>query len=222
VKFKGNLAVETVRADFQSRITEQYPILLVPGAQQGIAPPLQPYRFEREDRLAGIQLAINSFSYYSREYPGHESFLAEIENALGIFSDMVDSIEVTRIGWRYINAIPFTRENGLLPLSRFFREDTIFGDSFKKDIRDLSYRVTLPIKEKQLNAKLDCAELEQESGEEALLLDIDAFNIKEPALSMKPLTALEEINDLHSIAYETFESLITDNYRAFLKGDNDD
>jgi uncharacterized protein (TIGR04255 family) len=221
VRFKGNLLVETIRADFQSRISEEYPVLLVPGAKAGIAPPLQPYRFERQDGLAGVQLAINSFSYYSREYPGHKSFLAGVEKALSIFSDLVNSIEVTRIGWRYINEIPFTREDGLLPLDRFFREDSIFGDSINRDIRDLSYKATLPINDKQLSIKLDCAKLDEEMGEETFLLDIDAFDIKVSAVQMQTAAALGDIAALHTVAYDAFESLISEDYRAFLKGGND-
>jgi uncharacterized protein (TIGR04255 family) len=218
VRFKGDLSIEKVRADYQGKIRSQYPNLLVPGAKQGIAPPLQPFRFESEDRLSGIQLAINSLSYFSREYLGHEDFLSEINNALDMLIKLVGPIEVTRIGWRYVNAIPFTRDNGLLPLDKYFGENHVFGNALRQQIKDLSYRVLVPITDGQVHVKLESAESSKEPGMEILLLDIDASRLHEPSSKMQLDEVMKEIEVHHEVAYKTFEDLITDSYRGFLRG----
>lgn len=221
VRFEGDLNVEAVRPKYQDMIRGEYPRLLVSGAQEGVAPSLQPIRFEDDKSGSGLQLAINSFSYYSREYPGHEAFLGHVSEKLHLFLDLLKTVRVTRVGWRYINALPFTRENGSLPLSRFFRDNYVFGNALKDGFEDLSCQLSLPIKDKRLNVKLQSAQSAMEPGAEVLLLDIDAFGVYSPSVAMDAAAVMAEVQSAHELAYETFEALISDNYRAFLKGESD-
>ncbi len=222
VRFQGDLAIEQIRPEFQTKIRDPYSQLLVPGAQEGIAPSLQPIRFEREDRLSGFQLAVNSFSHFSRSYPGNETFMGEVENGIALLLELVESVEVTRIGWRYINAIPFTRENRSLPLDRFFQENRYFGNSLQCNLYGLNYRALLPINDRQINIHLESAESSVNPGEETLLLDIDVFELKDPTVSTLEFSIVKNIREVHEEAYGVFESLITDTYRAFLKGGSDE
>jgi len=221
VRFEGDLNVERVCPEFQGLIRDHYPRLLVPGAQEGVAPSLQPIRFEDADRREGVQIAVNSFSFFSREYPGHDSFLTKASENLGLFLRLLGTVRATRIGWRYINALPFTRENGRLPLSRFFRDSNIFGDSLKDEFEDYSCNLTLPKDGTHLNVKLQSAESTVEPGAEVLVLDIDAFAIYKPSTNMDAGAIMTVIQASHDLAYETFEGLISDNYRAFLQGKSD-
>jgi len=194
---------------------------MVSGAQEGVAPFLQPIRFEDEDKRSGIQLAINSFSYYSREYPGHGTFLTQVSEKISMFLGLLGKVRVTRVGWRYINALPFTRENGSLPLSRFFKDNHVFGNALKDEFEDLSCHLSLPSNEKRLNVKLQSAQSTGEPGAEVLILDIDAFGLFSPSIIMDTPAVMAEVQSTHDLAYETFEALISDNYRAFLKGESD-
>ncbi len=36
-----------------------------------------------------------------------------------LFGETYSISKIDRLGWRYINLIPFTREDGLVPLQRF-------------------------------------------------------------------------------------------------------
>lgn len=221
VRFEGDLNVEMIRPKYQGMIRDQYPRLMVSGAQEGVAPSLQPIRFEDEDKRSGMQLAINSFSYFSHEYPGHEVFLAQATEKLGMFLGLLGAVRVTRVGWRYINSLPFTRENGSLPLSRFFQDNDVFGNALKDDFEDLSCHLSMPKKGKHLNVKLQSALSTVELGAETLILDIDAFGMYSPSVSMDAPAVMAEIHSMHNLAYDTFESLISDNYRAYLKGGSD-
>lgn len=222
VRFRGNLAVEAIRPRYQELVRADYPTLFVPAAHQGVAPSLQPIRLEKEDGACGLQLAINSFSYFSRRYPGHSLFLKEVKKTLSSFFQLLDSVVVTRVGWRYINAIPFARESGCIPLARFFESGCIFSAPIGHNLKDLSSRVVLEREREQLNLKLESAVSKTRPGEEVLLLDIDAFETLDPAQGMGLTPTLSSVKRLHTVAYDAFESLITESYRAFLKGDSDE
>lgn len=222
VRFKGDLTIESVRAEFQKKLYETYPNLLIPVAQEGIAPPLQPYRFEKEDRATGVQLAINSFSYYSRNYPGHDLFLSEIESVITILSKLHTSFEVTRIGWRYINSIPFSREDDFIPLHRFFKDNEYLGNTLSIPSRSISFKTLIPRDRNLVNISVESAESTQMPGIETILLDIDAFEVIQSPTTTELPSLIDKLKELHSKGYEVFENLISDNYREFLKGESND
>lgn len=221
IRFSGNLAVEHVRAEFQKKIKSDYPLLKVPGAQEGIAPSLQPYRFQNAEGDTGIQVAVNSFSYFSHAYPGNKVFLSKVKNALTVFFDLLGEVDVTRIGWRYVNAIPFTRKKDLLPLNRFFENGEYLSLDLAKDLSELSHHALMPIKDRLVNIKIDSATTRREAGEEIFLLDIDVYKSLDNPARMNASLMFDEIKANHDRAYGVFEDIITDNYRAFLKGDQD-
>lgn len=222
IRFKGDLRVEEIRPQFQARIKEDYPLLMVPGAHEGVAPSLQPIRFESNDRSSGFQLAINSFSHFTRSYPGHDSFLQEAKRGIEIFSALLPSVDVTRTGWRYINAIPFTREGKLLPLERFFRENPYFGNALQRGLLDVNYRAIMPINNKTVSVRLDSAKSSTDLGAETLLLDIDVFELNDPALSSQHFSLVEAVYGMHDAAIGVFERMISNAYRTYLKGESDE
>ncbi len=217
VRFRGDLRVETIRPQYHRSIRSEYPQLMVPGAEEGVAPALQHYRFENDRRTRGIQLAVHSFSCYSRDYPGHHEFLAATTRLLETFVRLIGELYVNRIGWRYINAIPFARESGLVPLHRFFQQ--IFGMDLTRDHRFTSVdcRATQPIDDALLNMTLQTVSSKDAPEEESLLLDIDAFQSFESERMEAP-SIMTEIRRVHSSGYGVFENLITENYRAHLRG----
>ena len=219
VRFRGNLKVEAIRPEFHQIIRGEFPQLMVPQAEQGVAPALQHYRFENDQSSHGVQVAVHSFSYYSRDYPGHEAFLAVVDSLLEDFVRLIGILHVNRIGWRYINAIPFARENGLVPLHRFF--DQIFGMELRRDHQFTSadMRATLPTNDTQLNLTLKTVESKDARREERLLLDIDAFKTFESQM-MDATDVMGEIRQSHASGYSVFESLITKDYRTYLVGED--
>ena len=211
--------VESIRPEFHQNIRGEFPQLMVPEAEQGVAPALQPYRFENNRKSHGVQLAVHSFSYYSREYPGHDAFLAVVDSLLAEFVRLIGHLDVNRIGWRYINAIPFARENGLVPLHRFFGQ--IFGMELTQDHLFMSadMKATLPKGDAELNIALKTVQSKDVPQEESLLLDIDAFQTYE-SKEMDATDVMSEIRRAHTSGYSVFESSITKSYRAYLLGEH--
>lgn len=223
VRFRGDLSVEQARSEFQRKIFSDYPVLKAPNALQGVAPSLQPYRFETEAGHAGVQLSINSISYFAKAYQGCDEFLDAVNKATVAFFELIEHIDATRVGWRYINAIPFTREeNGLLPLKRFFKENEIFGSALTLDLEQVNYSAVNSLEDCQLNVKIVTSTDVARADEEVIILDIDAFKTFSPTTVMDNTDMLSAIRHTHDIARSVFENLITDNYREFLKGGNDE
>ena len=219
VRFRGDLKVESNRPEFHQTIRDDFPQLKVPYAEEGVAPALQHYRFENDQSSHGVQVAVHSFSYYARDYPGHDAFFSIVDSLLEKFVRLIGALHVNRIGWRYINAIPFARENGLVPLHRFFGH--VFGMELRRDhlFTSADMRATLPINGAQLNMALKTVESKDSPQEESLLLDIDAFRTYESQL-MNASDVMDEIRHVHASGYAVFESLITKDYRAYLVGED--
>ena len=217
VGFQGELAIEVHRHEFQHRIRDTYPRLLLPHVRPEVPPQLQHYRFERKDQKAGVQLAVNSFSFYVRDYPGADKFIDDATSLFGVLQELLPRLDITRVGWRYINAIPFAREDRTIPLSRYFNCGTYFGDALDH-CQHLSLRVTKKVDAYQLNLGLGSARSAQVPEEEVLLLDIDAFRTEEQLRGISGDQAPKEIRALHDVARGVFEEVITDHYRDFLKG----
>ncbi len=220
IAFRGNLAIEAGRSGFQEEIRDQYPNLLVPQALEGVAPSLQHYRFENEDRDAGVQLAINSFSFYMKRYPGAHLFKKETRKLFDIAKPIMRSIEATRVGWRYINIIPFLRGGDSIPLDSYFSQNSIFGHCLRADYKALMLDVVMPNDDTDIHVKLGTSvydETQPELG--SLILDIDAFVDDKTRLQNMAENFDDFINLVHGAARGVFESFISDSYRKYLKGD---
>ena len=126
VRFYGEPAVETKRDQFFEKIRDIYPLVYVPPIKEGTHPSLQHYRFEKEDLSAGVTLALNSIGYFQRQYEGATKYINEFVRVFEIANKIFNIRTYSRVGWRYINAIPYVRENSLIPLSRFFRNPPSF------------------------------------------------------------------------------------------------
>lgn len=222
IRFKGELSIENNRARFQATVANRYPNLHVPKANEGVSPALQPYRFESDVDGSGIQLAINRFGYYSKDYPGHEAFIEEMGTRLSDFFTYIDGLEVTRVGWRYINAIPYIRENGQLPLNRYFKDSEYFGNFLSHDLTNIMFRFT---KERDGNGvfiKLESGETEEMPNAEILLLDIDSYRIPAGSAKMDCKEIMDQVRDAQEGALRVFEAMISDRYRAYLMEDENE
>lgn len=218
LRFFGEPVVESRRHEFYEKIRSDYPNVYVPAIAAGSHPALQRYKFEREDGSAGVTLALNALGYFQREYEGSARFIQEILRLADTANDLFQVRRFSRIGWRYINLIPFTREKTLIPLARFFNNPpSLFGiDSH--EFNEVQFRASTTYEDQKVLVNL----ASQDSGEDAdesLVFDIDAFvdNLSESGFEISQLS--EKVDNLHRIARNFFEDSITEEYRDFLRGD---
>jgi uncharacterized protein (TIGR04255 family) len=214
IRFPGEPAVECRRDEFYAAVREEYPEVLVPEIQAGGAPALQPYRFGKLDRSAGIMLAIDKFAYYARKYPGYKEFEREFLRVLSKFHELFRLEKLKRTGWRYINIIPFTREGGNIPLKRFLNFAVSLPQSISDQHENLSVTLISRMDNYSVTTKLESI-ISSDLSREALLLDFDCASDKDLLFSKREMY----IEESHKIARNLFEGLITDSYRKYLRGE---
>lgn len=213
IRFPGELSIECQRDKFYAKVRDQYPNLLIPKALPGSASSLEPYRFEDDANNSGIMLAINKFSFYQRTYEGHKMFIKKFLKLAKILGDTFKLNKLNRLGWRYINIIPFAREDGTIPLNRFISIGIKTPEGVSEDFENLSIVFISKISEGSITTKVEPV-IREDSQEEGIALDFDFFMTKELNLS----NLKEKVNNAHMQTRLLFENIITDNYREYLRG----
>jgi len=218
VRFCGDMQVECERHRFWDKIRDEYHAILVPYAEAGKSPALQHYRFRNAESGQTVSVALNSFAYSEAKYRGHKKFIAEFVRLARLFSETYPKIsKLSRIGWRYINLMTFSREEGLLPLSRILK----FHADLPLKMFEHSSSIDLTWASKLAGAdvvlRLANVPRKEVPGQEALLLDIDY------AVAAKDLS-WDDVPDAVAKARvsgrEIFESIISDSYRKYLRGES--
>lgn len=217
VRFKGEMQVECDRHLFWNEIRSEYPDILVPTMMDGQAAALQHYRFGNPTAGRTVLVALNSLAFSEAKYSGHKSFIAEFERLAKVFHRVFPNIgQVTRVGWRYLNVMPFSREDGLVPLSRILKlEISLPGDIFKKSAA-LDLQWTGNCLDGEVIFRLAAVARKDTPSQEALILDID-FGQKRPDIKWSDMRAIVE--DGRRKCRSIFEDLITDSYRSYLRGE---
>lgn len=216
IRFQGEPIVECKRDIFFNFVRKDYSQVLVPQIKENEFVALQPYRFENTDKSAGIMLAINRFSYYSRKYPGFALFKKEVLKLTGKFKKSFPRInDLTRIGFRYVNIIPFTREEGAVPVDKFLNLKLQLPSIISEKYNNLSIGFVAKTDRGTITTRIETLAVTGKGGE-AILLDIDCA--KEGSLSINSIE--KYLDESHSYGRQLFEDIITESYRMFLRGEN--
>lgn len=215
-RFAGDLSIETKRDLFQKAIQYTYPKLYVPNADPEKAPSLQHYQFRKEDGSAVVGLAVNSFMYTSRHYPGFPNFKKELEEAWKIFSDLYDIPSFNRVGLRYINRLPLIRdERHSIPLSKLVTAKLSLASGVSSDVLyDLG--LTVVCETPRGRFRIMMGNEEGEKGLEILLLDLDFFRLGPIAKEDR----IAFIDEAHEQIEAAFLELISKEFRDIMEGSN--
>lgn len=212
-RFSGIPAIECQRHLLYEKVREAYPMVFVPQVKDGDFPALKAQRYANEDQSGAILHSINSFGYSSKVYPGFDSFKKELLRIFDIFRELFGIEKLNRIGWRYINLVPYAKADGVIPIEQFFKLGLTLPDS-SSEYENLGIKLTAKLKRGHVNLVIEGMESKAKDGKEVLLFDIDYFKTED-------LTAAnieDYINEGHKYSRQLFEDLITDNYRQYLKG----
>lgn len=216
VRFAGEMQVECERYRFWDDIRAAYPNVLVPLANDGQPLALQHYRFRADDGVRTVSVALNSFAFSESKYSGHKSFIAEFERLIGIFRKTYPRLgKIKRIGWRYINVIPYSRENELVPLRRYLKLEIPLPSKIFDHTSAIDLSWTGKCFDGEVVLHINSLEKKQ-SKQEGLLVDIDYGQTREGMGWADVVTILK---DARSKCRGIFEDLITDDYRQYLKGE---
>jgi uncharacterized protein (TIGR04255 family) len=214
IRFGGEIAIETKRDLFFEKVRDKYPDVYVPQNVPGKSAALQAYQFEDPDKERGTALAINRFAFYERSYSGHEAFIGEFLRLANLVSEFYGVDKLNRVGWRYINIIPFVRQRQIIRVGDVLNLALSVGEEPVRKFHDLNLEWVSPADEGVLITRLQSA-TESPSKQEILKLDFDSFATEE--LSMGNLR--ETTTLVHNHARLMFERMITNEYRQYLRGE---
>jgi uncharacterized protein (TIGR04255 family) len=216
IRFAGELAIETQRHLFWERIRDQYPEIRVPYLQPGQAPALQHYRFCNSDGGV-VAVALNSLAFSESKYSGHAKFIGEFERLARIFSECYPAIDkLNRVGWRYMNVIPFQREGESIPVNRMLKKGINLPFNVLQHARNFDARFESKHGDGFVIIRLASVANTQAPGVDGVLLDID-FALENSDLRIRNL--VNDVKVARSHARAIFEDLIADDYRTYLRGE---
>lgn len=221
IRFPGEVRVECERHLFWEQIRDDYPNVLVPHPNPDKAIALMPYKFRRGDGLMTVMLSMNSLALSASVYPGYREFSKEILKVYNVFGKVFPVKEIHRIGWRYVNVIPFVRENGVIPLARYLNLGFSLPASIPEAFKNLNLTIESEYQDGSVITQLQALRKSADEGVEgdALLLDIDYGKIPTDEIQLNFEDVPKYLDEAHLKTRQLFEEFITDEYRQYLRGD---
>lgn len=214
IRFPGEPKVECRRDTFFEAVRSEFPSVYVPALQPGSFPALSPYHFRAADGSSQIMVALNRLSFSTRAYKGYLPFRAKVLELFERFGKEFAIDHLTRAGLRFINIVPFTREEGLIPLERFFQFGITLPVGLEYRPTNLSLVFTTELDGGQLTTKLEAVQDETKMME-ALVLDFDYAKVKD----LKFSAVDSYLEESHTHTKKFFEGLITPGFREWMRGE---
>ena len=214
IRFPGEPAVECNRDKFYAKVRDRYSNVLVPRSHEGMLMPLEPYRFERSDGLAGVMLSLNKMAVYYRKYQGFASFKKETLRVLHIFGQLFGVKTLNRTGLRYINIIPFTREKGIIPLSNYLNFRVVFPKSIPTDFLNLNTIFVSKTGDGSMTMRIGAA-MPSDQTKEVIVLDFDYA--KQGNLDFESVERY--LVESHQHTKRMFEEIMADDYKQVMRGE---
>lgn len=208
--FRGRLDAPARMGDVQRAFEDSLPNLFVPNVQPGEALALRPYQLrDAPPETRSLALSFNQATFVAFEYPGYEEFRAEALDVLGKALELLGVEELTRVVYLYDNAIdiPVTKD-GSLPLHLLLNLDfpDWLGSSGFAQL-DLEWR-------RVWEHGFVMGKLFQEEQDGRVTLRMLLRAVAEPAGAATNLPEL--VKATHARAFELFDSMITEHFKAFL------
>ena len=175
---------------------------------------LKPYEFRSADQKKWLSMSINRFAFSTIEYQGYRGFAKEALKYVSKFVKQFHLSTISRTGLRYINAILFTREDGLLPLDRYFNLTIGLPSGLPSSVSVLDLRLDVPIDTGSLTIRLEPV-LSPDGTREAFVLDFDYSKTKD----LTPNHLRKYIDESHNYTKRFFEAIITDEFRQVMRGE---
>ena len=215
IRFPTEPAIECNRDKLYKKIRNIYSKVLVPGAIPGKAIALEPYRFESADGNNGIMLSIDKFAFYCKKYEGFNSFKKETMRLFSIFKELFKIQKLKRAGLRYINIIPFVRENDIIPIENYLNIKIVLPNSIPTDFKNLSLIFVSQTKQGgSLTTRIESA-ISNDKKQEGIILDFDYAQEGDLYFSQVEKYFEESHNNTKYI----FERLIADSYKKVMRGE---
>jgi uncharacterized protein (TIGR04255 family) len=213
VRFPGRLRVESHRFKLQERLETDFPTLKLPVGEPEKPPLFKWYQLESKDTKESVRTGINFISYITQAYQGFSMFrdraLSIIEPSLELFRVS----ELSRTGLRFVNHIPLAKQEDAIPLGLFLKASLGLPPTIPEPYERMQMAIEAKLSRGRVRVHIEYIPADA-GGEETLLLDLDYF-IPGP---LKVGVLRDCLDESHTHTKAIFESLITDQYRSFIRG----
>ena len=213
IRFSGEPAVECRRDEFFRLIRKDFPTVWVPSVEVGQSVALQPYHFKSADGAETVMIAMNRFAYATRRYTGFEHFCPRALRLVQPFCSHYGIQKLNRTGLRYINLIPFVREDGAIPWRRHFTIEGNLPETSPNDLLNINLAYETRCKAGVITTRITCGRSAND-GREGFVLDFDFA--KTGALNASALKTY--MAESHDYTKRVFEGIVCDDYRAVMRG----
>ncbi len=215
IQFRPQLSIDTKKDLLYKKFCDIFPNIQFGGFQQNNSLPQNPITFTNPSE--GLILGIDRFAFFQNKYTGHKNFHKSFLNYLTKFNDVINFSAITRLGLRYINLIPFTRnsEKAIVPFEDFFNIDIKLPTPLSTDFENLDLNFVSKTINGNITTKI--AVLAKGSESEAFILDIDSAVKKE---DMKIKNSHEFLSTAHIQSHQVFDNILTQKYIDYLKGES--
>lgn len=208
VRFNPVLTIESDRNEFYSKIKDSFPNVIIPKSN------VEPYRFDKQNGSWSVLISPMLIAISCKKYEGFQSFKRECLRLLAMFDEIFKIEKVTRSGLRYINIIPFTREEGLIPLKAFLNIEINLPKVIPSTFKAASFVFVSQLEKGSITTRVQPV-ISPDQSKEAIILDFDYA--KEGDLAFKNID--EYLEESHSHTKALFEGLVTENYLKIMRGE---
>ena len=213
LRFPGEPAIECRRDEYYATIRRDFPHVWVPDAEIGKPPALQPYQFKSDGDTQTVMAAINRFAYSTKRYDGFAQFKPRALELAKSFCERFGIRNLNRVGLRYINIVPFVRDAGRIPWQQYFTiRMNLPANAFDR-LTNVNIAYEAKCDAGTITTRIAC--VRSGKADEAFLLDFDFA--KTEGVATAALSAA--IQEAHDETKRVFQEIVSDPYKAVIRGD---
>lgn len=214
IRFPENLTIECNIDKFYNKLKNYFPKILKPKIYQTTEFNINIYHFVKNDEQSGIIVSINKIAYFEKKYEGFAKFKKNALKFFSIFGLLYGIEKLSRTGLRYINVIPFIRNDGVIPLEKYLDVKLGFPEPISCNFKNIGIIIDSQIKGGSITTRIESA-LSPMQNQEVLILDFDYS--KEENLKFSEIE--KYIDESHLFTKMLFEKITTEDYKKIMRGE---
>jgi len=214
IRFPGRLRVESHRHELQERLETDFKNLMVPlGSDQ--PPFFRLYVLQTEDGSEIIRTGLNFLSYSTLKYRGFAAFRERAMSVLAPALELFRVPHLNRTGLRYVNQIPIALDGDVIPLEQVVKLGILGPKSLPNAYEQFQLAFAVKMAPGSLMIHLNYVPAAGGTPSDFLILDFDYY-----VQGTIPVANLaEHLDNSHAHTKQIFESLMTEEYHRFMRGE---
>lgn len=213
LRFAGEPAIECRRDEYYRAIRHDFPKVWVPNAEIGKPLAFQPYQFQSEDDHETVMAAINRFAYSTKRYAGFAKFKLRAMRLAKDFCEQFGICKLNRMGLRYINIVPFVRDTGRIPWQQYFTVRMNLPSEAFDCLTNANFAYEAKCDAGTITTRIAC--VRSGKTDEAFLLDFDFAKTEGATAAVLPAA----IQEAHDETKRVFQEIVSDQYKAVMRGE---